>query len=132
MKGSYANTSEHDDGRFREVESIDEEISHALGVVDAALELVPGIPVRDAADHGLLPPVRRRGGPRRCAPGIGDGGDRLADDASYRFGAGRELQRRAAARAVDQHHLHIHVWIRRGWNCQKGGGGIVKKGGGWN
>lgn len=111
--------SEHDDGRLWEVKPIDEEIFHALGVIEAALELVSGVPVRDAADHGLLPSMRRRRRPRRRrnrsrrqAAWIGNVGDAVADGASYRFGARRELQRGVAGRAVHQHHMHIHVWIR--------------------
>lgn len=36
---------EHDDGRFRKTVLVDEEVFHALGVVDASLELVAREPV---------------------------------------------------------------------------------------
>lgn len=52
------------------MEAIDKEIAHALGVIDAALELVTGIAVRDTADYGLLAAMRRR---RRTARGVGVG-----------------------------------------------------------
>ena len=45
---------EHDDGVVGEVEARREEVAHALGVVDATLELVPRVSIRDPTDHGLL------------------------------------------------------------------------------
>lgn len=66
-------TGEHDDGGFRELEAIYEEIAHALGVVDAALQLVARVAVGDAADDRLLAAVRRRRGPLR---GVVEGGGR--------------------------------------------------------
>lgn len=75
---------EHDDGVVGEVEARHEQVAHAFGVVDAALEFMPREPVRDPAHHGTLPPVhrrRRRPPPRRwlhrAAAGIGGrgGGD---------------------------------------------------------
>lgn len=56
---------EHEDGGLGELEAIGQQELHALGVVDAALELVPGVPVRDAAYQGSLRAVGRRRGPRR-------------------------------------------------------------------
>lgn len=86
------------------MESIDEEILHAIGIVNATLELVPGVPIRDPDDHRPLPAVRRRrnDGLRRRrgtmqrrgrgrmaalrgrgdASGIGDSGDGTAYGAS--------------------------------------------------
>lgn len=103
-------------------------MAHALGVVDAALELVPGEAVRDPADHGALSAVRGRGrrAPRRRrrlrAPGgvrdrarrggRGDVGDGAADGAADAGRPVRQLQRRAAAGAVDEHH-HLACGRRR-------------------
>ena len=39
---------------------MNQEMLHAFGVIDASLELLPGEFVGNSADHGLLPPVRRR------------------------------------------------------------------------
>ncbi|KAK3025084.1 hypothetical protein RJ639_044963 [Escallonia herrerae] len=44
---------------------LSKQMPHALGVIEAALELVRGEPIRYPDDHGLLPAVRRRGRPRR-------------------------------------------------------------------
>lgn len=60
---------EHDDGVVGEAEAGGEEVAHALGVVDAALELVPREAVGDPADHGALPAVRGRRG--RAPGGVG-------------------------------------------------------------
>lgn len=49
-------TCEHENRRFWKLELINQQILHALGVVDAALELVPGVLIRYPTDHGLLPP----------------------------------------------------------------------------
>lgn len=38
---------EHDDGVVGEVEARHEQVPHALGVVDAALELMPRVPIRE-------------------------------------------------------------------------------------
>lgn len=119
---------EHDDGVVGEVEARREEVAHALGVVDATLELVARELVGDPADHGALPPVRGRGRrppprrlvlgrhrprPRGSAGGVavgrwrrggGDVGDGPADGAADAGRPVRQLQRRPAARAVDQHH----------------------------
>lgn len=50
--------SEHDNAIFWKLELVDEEIPHALGIIDATLELMPRVLIRDPADHRLLPPVR--------------------------------------------------------------------------
>lgn len=60
---------EHDDGVVGEAEAGGEEVAHALGVVDAALELVPREAVGDPADHGALPAVRGRRGRAPCGVG---------------------------------------------------------------
>lgn len=52
-------TCEHENGRFWKLKLVDEQILHALGVVDAALELVSGVLVGYPADDGLLPAVGR-------------------------------------------------------------------------
>ena len=57
---------EHDDARFGEVELVHEKVFHALGVVDATLQFVPGVFVRNADDHRLLAAVSIRRGARRC------------------------------------------------------------------
>lgn len=63
-------TGEHNDGRFRKTELVDEKVFHALSVVDASLELVPREPVRDAYDDGLLAAVGvGRGSGRRVVVG---------------------------------------------------------------
>lgn len=51
---------ERDDGGLGEVKTVDEEILHAVGVVDATLELVPRITIRDTDDHCPLPTVQRQ------------------------------------------------------------------------
>ena len=114
--GSGLPTVEHDDRIVGEVEARHEQVPHALGVVDAALELVARVAVRDPAHHGALPPVRRRRGrapPRRrlhgAAAGVGVGGggdvrDGPADGAADAGRPVRQLQRGAAPRAADQHH----------------------------
>lgn len=109
------------------MELVHEKVPHALGVVDAPLELVPRVPVRYPADHRPLPPVgarrgarrrvavgrrRRRGRVRRCWRGravIGDVRDGLADGAADGSGSRRELQRGAAAGAVHQHHRRRRI-----------------------
>lgn len=93
---------ELDDRGLGEVESVDEEILHAVGVVYATLEFVSRAPIRDPDDHRPLPAVRRwrsdglrrRRGTmlrwgrgmaalgRRDAAGIGDFGDGTAYGAS--------------------------------------------------
>lgn len=104
---------EHDDGVVGEAEAGGEEVAHALGVVDAALELVSREAVGDPDDDGALPAVRGRG--RRAPGGVGVGegagrggrgdvGDGAADGAADAGRPLRQLQRRAAAGAVDQHH----------------------------
>lgn len=116
-------TGEHDDGRFWKFELVDEKVFHALGIVDASLELVARVPVRDADDHGLLAAVeaRRRTGRRvearrgtwnRVRLGwesawVGDGSDSLAEGAADGSGAGWQLQRRSAVGAVDE-HVAVH------------------------
>lgn len=133
---------EHDDGVVGEPEAGGEEVAHALGVVDAALELVAGEAVRDPADHGALPPVRGRGrrAPRRRrglrAPGgiddgarrgwRGDVGDGAADGAADAGRAVGQLQRRAAAGAVDEHH-HL-AGGRRRRQTRVGFGGRIRLG----
>jgi hypothetical protein len=114
--GAGLPTIEHDDRIVGEVEARHKQVPHALGVVDAALELVARVAVRDPAHHGALPPVRRRRGrapPRRrlhgAAAGVGvrGGGDVRDGPADGAADAGRpvrQLQRGAAPRAVDQHH----------------------------
>lgn len=112
-------TGEHDDGGFRELEAIDEEVAHALGVVDAPFELTGGVAVGDPTDNRPLAPVGRwrgatwrgvvvgggrgRGRGRGDSKVVSDVGDGLAHRASYRLGAGRELERGPAVGAVDQH-----------------------------
>lgn len=44
----------------------------------------------------------------RSGAWVGDVGDGLADDAADGWGPRRQLQRRAAAGAVDEHHVVIH------------------------
>lgn len=124
-------TGEHKDAFLGEVEPIDEKILHALGVVDAPLQVVPRPLVRHPADHGPLPRVGRRGqAPRRStarggrgravteAVGSGGGarrrerghvGDGAADGAEDGSGVGRELEGGAAVGAVyqDQHRPHL-------------------------
>lgn len=114
------------------MELVDEKMTHAFGVIDAALELVARVPVRYPADHSLLPPVAARGGARqrvgrrrrergsgerrvgggrgrRGAAWVGDVGDGLAKGAADGSGARRELQRRLAVGAVDKHHWVVHL-----------------------
>lgn len=123
-----------------------EEVAHALGVVDATLELVARELVGDPADHGALPPVRGRGRrppprrlvlgrhrprPRGSAGGVavgrwrrggGDVGDGPADGAADAGRPVRQLQRRPAARAVDQHH-HLSAAGEEGGGESAGGFG---------
>eukprot|EP00268_Persea_americana_P046188 TRINITY_DN4750_c0_g1_i5.p4 TRINITY_DN4750_c0_g1~~TRINITY_DN4750_c0_g1_i5.p4 ORF type:complete len:104 (-),score=23.21 TRINITY_DN4750_c0_g1_i5:176-487(-) len=103
---------------------MDEEVAHAPGVVDAAFELTAGVAVRDTADDSPLAPIGRWrwaarkgmvvGGGRRQGWGklvivvgrddvavVGDPGDGPAHCASYRCGAGWELERGTAVGAVD-------------------------------
>lgn len=49
--------SEHENGIRSEFKLVDEKVTHALGVVDASLELVARETVRDTADHSSLPAV---------------------------------------------------------------------------
>lgn len=115
-------TGEHENGIWGEFELVDEKVSHALGVVDAAFELVARITVRNTTDHGPLPPMgvrqlterrgdvrrlRRGGGGRRGGAGVGDMSDGLAESAAYRSGAGRELERRPATGAIHQHRSSV-------------------------
>lgn len=119
-------TVEHDNGVVGEVEPRHEQVAHAFGVVDAPLELVPRVPVRDPAHHRALSPVhRRRGRPPRRLDGPGaaarvgvpprgrDVRDGAADSAADAGRPVRELQRRATAGAVDQHHRHPRRRSRR-------------------
>lgn len=48
---------EHENGGLGEVEPVDEQVLHALGIVDTALELLPGVLVRNAANDGPLAAV---------------------------------------------------------------------------
>ncbi|KAJ1401853.1 adenylosuccinate lyase [Sesbania bispinosa] len=73
-------TSEHEDGIWGKMELVDENGAHPLGQVDASLDLVRRVPVRDADDHRLLAAIE-------CA----------ADTCSARW----QLQRRAAVGTVD-------------------------------
>jgi len=120
-------TGEHNDGRFWKTELVDEKIFHALSIVDASLELVPGEPVRDAYDDGLLSAVGvGRGAGRRVVVGgwwrmrlvgsrglrrdgawVGDESDCVADGAADGSGARWQLQRDAAVGTVDQ-HVAVH------------------------
>lgn len=123
QRSTRGRTGEHDDGRFGKAELVDEEVPHALGVVDASLELVPGEPVRDSDDHGLLAAVwvrrwawRRvvvrgrgkrgrvggRGGLWREGAWVSDEGDSVAEGAADGSGARWHLQRRSAVGAVHQ------------------------------
>lgn len=121
---------EHNDGRFGKIELVDEKVFHALSVVDASLELVPGEPVRDAYDDGLLAAVgvRRRAGwcvvvggwwrmrvggsrgLRRDGAWVADESDSVADGAADGSGARWQLQRDAAVGAVDQ-HVAVHDYL---------------------
>lgn len=126
----HIHTGEHDNGVRGKLELVDKEIAHALGVVDAPLELMRRVPVRYPAYNRPLPPVRVRNRPpgrlavgrrsrrrrlgsggeersvgrrrRQCA-GIGHVGDSLADGAADGSGALRKLERVAAVGTVDQH-----------------------------
>ena len=117
---------EHDDGRFWKAELVDEEVLHALGVVDASLELVSREAVGDADDDGLLAAVgvgrgrrvavgrgrrrRRVGGGRwlrREGAWIADESDSAAEGAADGSRARWQLQRGAAVGAVDQ-HVAVH------------------------
>lgn len=120
---------EHDDGRFWKIELVDEEVAHALGVVDASLELVPREAVGDANDDGLLAAVgvgRRAGrrvlvgGGRRGRVGgrrglvregawVADQSNSVAEGAADGSGARRDLQSGAAVGAVYQ-HVAVHRW----------------------
>jgi hypothetical protein len=139
-------TVEHDDRVVGEVEPRHEQVAHALGVVDAPLELVPRVPVGDPAHHGALPPVHQRRGrapPRLEGPGAAarvglprrgrDVGDGAADGAADAGRPVRELQRRAAARAIDQHHRHPRRGSRRvpRFDARQDGSGLssARKGG---
>lgn len=100
--------SKHEDVRFRELEAIDKQELHTLGVIDTTLELVPAVLIRDPTNHRLLPaagaPRRRRRSSvvrrsragrrrrrrvvgvlrrRRETAGIGDAGDGAANGAAY-------------------------------------------------
>ena len=148
--GSGLPTVEHDDRIVGEVEARHEQVPHALGVVDAALELVARVAVRDPAHHGALPPVRRRRGrapPRRrlhgAAAGVGvggggDGRDGPADGAADAGRPVRQLQRGAAPRAADQHHhparrsrsrAGVARVCRRRGRESTGGDGVAGRGG---
>lgn len=116
---------EHEDGGLGELEPIGQQELHALGVVDAALELVPGVPVRDAAYQGSLRAVGRRRGPRRPVgrrrplrrrqgARIGDEGDGVAEGAADGGGTRWQLQRSAAIGAVDQQHYDRLACSERG------------------
>jgi hypothetical protein len=106
------------------VEPIDEQVLHALGIVDTALELVRGVLVGNTADdgtlaavdggrgagrgvvvrrwsHGRCDPIQVVGGGWRCrwwleAAGLRYAGDGMADGAADGLGAWRELQWRVA------------------------------------
>lgn len=111
------------------MESVDEEILHAVGVVDATLELMPRIPIGDTDNHRPLPAVRRRqraGGTRvrrrrggavaalrwsGDASGIGNWGYCVAYGAADRLGPRRQLENRPAAGAVHQHHHSGNVAV---------------------
>lgn len=54
-------TSEHKNGGLRKLEPVNQQVLHALGIVDTTFQLVPRVPVRDPADHGPLVAVGRRG-----------------------------------------------------------------------
>jgi hypothetical protein len=99
-------------------------VTHALGVVDAAFELVARETIRDATDHGPLPAMgvrqltgrrvdlgrRRRGGGRlrrRGGARVGDMSNSLAESAANRSGAGWELERRPATGAIHQHRRSV-------------------------
>lgn len=56
---------EHENGGLGEVEPIEEQVFHAVGVIDTTLELVPGVPVGNTADDGPLAAVDRGRGAGR-------------------------------------------------------------------
>ena len=118
-------TCEHENGLWRELELVDQQVLHALRIIDATFKLVPRVPVRYPNYHRLLPPVRvRRGARRRVAVRrrsrrrrrrvglrksrrrrrsvamVGDVGDSLAESAANRRGSGWELQRGLAIGAI--------------------------------
>lgn len=118
--------SEHDDGRFRKAKLIDEKVSHAFGVIDTSLKLVPRETVRDADDDGLLAAVRvgrrarrrvvvGRGRGRRVGGGglgregawVSDVSDSVAEGAADGSGARWQLERGAAVGTVHQ-HVAVH------------------------
>lgn len=126
-KKDEGRTREHDDGRFWKAELVDEEVLHALGVVDASLELVSREAVGDADDDGLLAAVgvgrgrrgavgggrRRVGGSRglrREGAWVADEGDGVAEGAADGSRAKWQLQRGAAVGAVHQ-HVAVHRWV---------------------
>nr|GMC82526.1 hypothetical protein Iba_chr04bCG14200 [Ipomoea batatas] len=116
-------------GRFWKLKLVDEKVAHTLGVIETSLELVPGVPVRYADDHGLLAAVRvgwrarrgvvirrRRGGgwrtrrrpmmsSRRRIDGawIGDLSHGLANCTPDGSGARRQLQLGPAVGAIYKH-----------------------------
>lgn len=121
-------TSKHENRRFWKPKLIDQQMFHALSVVDATFQLVAGVLVRYTDNHSLLTAVRvrrragwgvgirrrlirrrrrlrirRRLGRRRRVARIGHVSDCLANSASDRRRTGRHLQRGVAIRAVDQH-----------------------------
>lgn len=112
--------SEHKNGGLGEAELVDQQVLHTLGVVNAALELVPGALIRHGAYQSPLASVSRRrrprrrvvvgrsgrrrwavegggGGRRRKSARVGDAGDGLADGAADGLSSRWQLQRRAAA-----------------------------------
>lgn len=104
-------TGEHKNGGFRELEPVNQQVLHTLGIVDTPFQLVPRVPIRDPADHGPLPAVDRRGLTwrrvavrrrivvlvagggvrwRSAARRLGDASYGLAYGAAYGFGSRRE------------------------------------------
>lgn len=130
-------TRKHEDGRFRKLEFIYKQVTHAFRVIDAPFKLVARVPVRYPDDHGLLTPVgarrgarwnqrvrqrgvrarRRRVGRRRRlrrdGTWVGYVSDGMAEGTADGSGARRQLQRRAAVGAIDQ-HMRIHGCLG-GW-----------------